>query len=391
MNETKTTTFSNGLIWFGAGMSIAEILTGTLIAPLGFQKGTLAIILGHAIGCVLLYFAGLIGAQTGRSAMETVKISFGGKGSLIFSSLNVLQLVGWTAVMIVSGATAANSIIQLGEEWVWNIIIGGLIILWVVIGIKNLNRVNLIAMSALFILSIVLSSIIFKGNAIWEIQGTISFGGAVELSAAMPLSWLPLISDYTRAAKNPKTATLVSTTVYFIVSCWMYTIGMGASILTGECDIAKIMMSAGLGAAGLIIVVFSTVTTTFLDAYSAGVSAESISSRFKEKSSAVVICIIGTILAIFTPITEYEDFLYLIGSVFAPMISVLIVTFFILKKDYSKKNCSYLNLIVWMIGFIIYRIFMQIDTVVGNTLPVMVITALLCVVVNKVLGGKQNA
>ncbi len=103
MNQTtKTTTFSNGLIWFGAAMSIAEILTGTFIAPLGFQRGILAIVLGHAIGCVLLYFAGLIGAKTGKSAMETVKTSFGDKGSLIFSSLNVLQLVGWTAVMIVS-------------------------------------------------------------------------------------------------------------------------------------------------------------------------------------------------------------------------------------------------------------------------------------------------
>lgn len=391
MNDIKTTTFSNGLIWFGAGMSIAEILTGTLIAPLGFQRGTLAIILGHVIGCVLLYFAGLIGAQTGKSAMETVRISFGVKGSLIFSSLNVLQLVGWTAVMIVSGAVAANSIINLDGEWIWSIIIGALIILWIVVGIKNLNKINVFAMSALFILTIILSSIIFKGNAMEEVEGVMTFGGAVELSAAMPLSWLPLISDYTRTAKNPKTATLVSTMVYFIVSCWMYIMGMGASILTGECDIAKIMMSAGLGAAGLIIVVFSTVTTTFLDAYSAGVSTESISGKFKEKPIAIGVCIVGTILAIFTPITEYEGFLYLIGSVFAPMISVLIVSFFILKTDYSKKNCNYLNLLVWIIGFILYRMFMQLDTVIGNTLPVMVITALLCVIVNKFLGGNENA
>ncbi len=30
--------FSNGLIWFGAGVSLAEILTGTYFAPLGFGK-----------------------------------------------------------------------------------------------------------------------------------------------------------------------------------------------------------------------------------------------------------------------------------------------------------------------------------------------------------------
>ena len=38
VNERKTSVFSNGLLWFGAGISIAEILTGMLLAPLGFAK-----------------------------------------------------------------------------------------------------------------------------------------------------------------------------------------------------------------------------------------------------------------------------------------------------------------------------------------------------------------
>ena len=98
-----------------------------------------------------------------------------------------------------------------------------------------------------------------------------SFGAAVELAVAMPLSWLPLISDYTREAEEPVKATAVSAVVYGIISCWMYVIGMGAAIYTGEYDIAQIMVKAGLGIAGLLIIVFSTVTTTFLDAYSAGI------------------------------------------------------------------------------------------------------------------------
>ncbi|HPE96135.1 MAG TPA: cytosine permease, partial [Bacillota bacterium] len=102
MNEQKSSAFSNGLIWFGAALSIAEILTGTYFAPLGLEKGILAIVIGHLIGCVLLYFAGLIGASSRKSSMETVKMSFGSKGSLIFSVLNILQLVGWTAIMIIN-------------------------------------------------------------------------------------------------------------------------------------------------------------------------------------------------------------------------------------------------------------------------------------------------
>ena len=62
----KTSVFENGLIWFGAGVSIAEILTGTYLAPLGMAKGVAAILLGHLIGCCMMFAAGLIGARTGK-------------------------------------------------------------------------------------------------------------------------------------------------------------------------------------------------------------------------------------------------------------------------------------------------------------------------------------
>mgnify|MGYP001529061161 CR=1 FL=1 len=62
----KTSVFQNSLIWFGAGVSIAEILTGTYFAPLGMAKGFAAILLGHLIGCTMMFFAGLIGGQKGQ-------------------------------------------------------------------------------------------------------------------------------------------------------------------------------------------------------------------------------------------------------------------------------------------------------------------------------------
>ena len=108
--EKRTSLFENGLIWFGAGVSIAEILTGTYLADLGLKKGLLAILIGHIIGCLMLFLAGVIGGKSRRSAMETVKMSFGQKGSLLFSVLNVLQLVGWTAIMIYDGAVAASGV-----------------------------------------------------------------------------------------------------------------------------------------------------------------------------------------------------------------------------------------------------------------------------------------
>ena len=384
MEEKRTSVFENGLIWFGAAVSIAEILTGTYFAPLGFTKGLLAILLGHIIGCTMLFFAGLIGGKVRKSAMETAKMSFGSKGALLFSVLNIIQLVGWTAIMIYDGALAVNGIFDIGN-WIWCIIIGALIILWILIGIKNLGKVNTVAMAALFILTIVLSFVIFGKGTMQNISGEgMTFGAAVELSVAMPLSWLPLISDYTREAKKPVKATAVSAVTYGVVSCWMYIIGMGAAIFTGESDIAQIMVKAGLGISGLLIIVFSTVTTTFLDAYSAGVSSESLSSKISGKWVAVAVTVIGAVGAIFLPLTDITDFLYFIGSVFAPMIAIQIADFFIFKQNKETSAFSIQNLIIWLIGFVIYRLLMHVDIVVGNTLPDMLITIVICVAVSKI-------
>ena len=93
METKRTGLFENGLIWFGAGVSIAEILTGTYLAPLGMGKGLAAIIVGHIIGCLMLFLAGVIGGKVRKSAMETVKMSFGQKGSRRGGKYRTLDLV----------------------------------------------------------------------------------------------------------------------------------------------------------------------------------------------------------------------------------------------------------------------------------------------------------
>lgn len=395
MEQRKTSLFENGLIWFGAGVSIAEILTGTYLAPLGMGKGILAILIGHIIGCILLFLAGVIGGKQGLSAMETVKNNFGKKGGLFFAFLNVLQLVGWTAIMIYDGAVSASGIFD-SDHRIWCLVIGGLIIVWIVIGITNLGKINTIAMAALFILTIVLCVVLFGGNKEVMILAdeSMTFGAAVELSIAMPLSWLPLISDYTREAEKPVASSAVSAVVYFVISCWMYIIGMGAAIYTGEYDISLILIQAGLGVAGLIIIVFSTVTTTFLDAWSAGISNESIFPKMNGKYVAIGVTVIGIIGAVAFPMDDITDFLYLIGSVFAPMIAIQIADYFILKREAIDKGFCIDNIIIWIVGFALYRYLMTLDIIIGNTVPDMAIVIIICVVVRmitkKISENKSN-
>lgn len=387
MENKKTSVFSNALIWFGAGVSIAEILTGTYFAPLGFSKGLCAILVGHLIGCGLLFFAGYIGGISGKSSMETTKFSFGDFGGRFFALLNVLQLVGWTGIMIYDGAISANSIFSLGS-WVWALVIGVLIIVWILIGITNLGKVNTVTMSLLFILTLVLCKLVFFSKSGISLSSSgeeaMSFGAAVELAVAMPLSWLPLISDYTKDSEKPFKATLVSSGIYGLVSCWMYIIGMGAAIYTGEGDIALICVKAGLGVAGLLIIVLSTVTTTFLDAFSAGISSVTVLPKIKGKMAAIIVAILGTFGAVLFNMDDITDFLYLIGSVFAPMIAILIADFFVVKHDSTEKKIDVVKILIWLIGFVFYRFMMNVDFILGCTVVVMAVTFLLTVVVGKI-------
>ena len=312
-------------------------------------------------------------------------MSFGQKGGLFFALMNVIQLIGWTAIMIYDGALSANAIWNTGI-WLWALVIGLLIILWIKIGITNLGKINTVTMTALFILTLVLCKVIFFGNgsAAPISEGGLTFGAAVEMAVAMPLSWMPLISDYTKEAEKPFAATLTSSVTYGIISCWMYIIGMGAALFAGTTDISLIMVRAGLGLAGLLIVVFSTVTTTFLDAYSAGISAESLTSRISGKTMGIFVAIIGTVGAMLFPMDDITNFLYFIGSVFAPMIAIMIADFLV-KADDSDRDFQWVNLLVWLLGFCLYRYLMTVDFVLGNTFPDILITMIVALIARKLL------
>ena len=142
--------------------------------------------------------------------------------------------------------------------------------------------------------------------------------------------------------------------------------------------------------AALVILVFSTVTTTFLDAWSAGISAESLSEKLDGRKTAIAVTVIGTAAAMLFPMDDITGFLYLIGSVFAPMIAVQIADHFILRRDRFDVLADGRNLIIWLIGFAAYRWLMGVDTPVGYTLPDMVLTVVLCLLADKVLPKQQG-
>lgn len=392
------------LIWFGAAISIAEILTGACLESLGLGRGLAVIVLGHLIGFLLLVLAGIIGVRNKEGAMRSSALSFGRYGSFFFAILNIVQLIGWQGIMIFDASISAQGILNLGHTW-WCLIIGVLTIVWILLGLKHRDKLNTFVMVLLLLLTIVLSFIIFSGvkniDASEVSAGEIlSFGQGLELSIAMPLSWIPMIADYTYKAEKPVKTTFSACATYTLASIWMYVIGLGAAVITHETRIDQIMLKAGFGVAGLFIIVFSCVTTNFIDAFSCNQSTFTlfpenrvpqkladrlnIAQNVKANLPGIIDTIIGTAGAILFPMENITEFLYFIGSVFAPMISVQIADQFVLKHKKTDIRFDGVAGFAWILGFVIYRVLMNYDLVVGYTIPNMLITVFITVVLRKI-------
>ena len=391
----RTSNLSQSFLWFGAAVSLAEILTGALIAPLGWGKGLAAILLGHFIGCAILYLAGLLGARSKLAAIESTQISFGKYGSYLFSILNFIQLVGWTGIMIVNGAKALNvitlSVFNYENQGLWCLLIAVIIGIWVVYGIKHLTLINNIAVAGLFIFTLLLGYFIFSSASLAVVPSqALSFGAALELSVVMPLSWLPLIADYTQHAKSERSSSLFSAGGYFLGSVFMYVIGLGAALYAGTSDISAILLAAGLPAIAFFIVLFSTVTTTFLDVHSAAVSF-CVIHPVNKRLLSVLVCALGLAIALLIPTDRYESFLYLIGTAFAPLFAILLTDYFLLKKTKLTDNLLNIrNAFLWVVGVILYRVLLHMDTPLGSTLPTMVLLSALCIVIHKITSMKAR-
>ena len=338
----KTSVFSNGVLWFGAAISIAEIEAGCSIGG-----NWTALIAGHLFGGFMLYAAGLLGATSGKNAMETTTATFGRFGMRMFAVLNIVQLVGWTAVMIAQGGAAVSQLTSLPYTLPC-LALAILIGVWIFVAFGDRFHLATIAMGALALMAVVLSV-----RLVWLAPSatppSLGFWPAFEISVAMPLSWLPLIADYTSTAARPRLSTAVSAGVYTLASMWMYALGILLGRM-GANTVAEGIVAAGLGSIGLVVIVFSTVTTTFLDAYSSGESARSIVAKTNSRLIGVIVCAIGGALAIGGVMDHYINFLYLISSVFAPMSAVLLVDRYLLKTGSTKWN-----LLAWLVGFIVYQ------------------------------------
>jgi NCS1 family nucleobase:cation symporter-1 len=402
------------LLWAGAGIALTEIWAGGLLAPLGLTAGLLVIVLGHFIGNTPFALAGLIGSRHGVPSMVSTRGAMGVRGSYLPALLNIVQLVGWTAVMLWVGGQAAARLTQphtgLGAPF-WIVVGGVLTTAWTLGGHRLWQKLQVAAVLLLVALSFIMTYLLLKQHGWQELMqrpapGGLTFMGGLDLVIAMPISWLPLAADYARYAQRSRGAFLGSWLGYFLASSWMYAVGLAAAIATGtgtpDAMVMDLLASYGLAAGALLVILISTFTTTFLDIYSNAISILSLAPRIGERTAIVTGGVLGTVSALFLNPLQYEHFLLFIGSAFCPLFGVVFADYFIRHRGHYEADQLFAGprywyrggfhlpgLLAWAAGFGLYHLCAQRFTVAGASLPGMLGAAFLYLLFT--LGARRTA
>jgi putative hydroxymethylpyrimidine transporter CytX len=398
------------LLWAGVAISLAEIWAGGFLAPMGFWLGFWAIIVGHVIGNTFMALGGIIGSDHGIMSMVSVRPSFGIRGSNISAIFNILQLVGWASIMLIIGGRAGAILGKplgglFATNQFWIVLIGLGTLLWAFYTGKTIWKIlQTTAVIALLLVALVMSYVSFNefGGSMFKAgTGNMAFMIGMDLVIAMPISWMPLVADYSRFGKQTTSIFWNTWWGYFIVSCWMYILGLAASLVTGAQDpgalILEIMGRVGLAVPALVMVVFSTITSDFPDIYSATCSMMNISKKISANAFMCFTGVLSIVVALFFPMEQYENFLFFIGAMFVPLFGVVLTDYFLIRRrvlnldDIDRVGGEYwywngFNLkaiIAWAVGFLVYELIAWTKLPVGGSIPSILMSGILYFLISR--------
>jgi putative hydroxymethylpyrimidine transporter CytX len=392
------------LFWAGVAISLAEIWAGGLLAPLGFGLGVAVILLGHVVGNTLMALGGVPGSDHGIPAMVSVRASFGIRGSNLAAILNIVQLVCWAAIMLIIGGRAgamlgASSGGLLASNRFWILGIGSATLFWALLTGKKIWKVlQAVAVAGLSLVLLALSLQAYRGLGqmapAQAPSSTLGFMRALDLVIAMPISWMPLVADYSRFAKNGASAFWSTWWGYFLVSSWMFVLGLGATLATGSTEpqmqLLELMGGLGLAVPALLLVVFSTVTSDFPDIYSATCSALNVSEKVSARTAMIVAGVVSILVALVFPMERYEGFLYLIGAMFVPLFGVALTDYFVVRRRkldlaelyqpggryWYSGGFHVAAFAAWALGFAVYEVIEMRGYAIGASIPSMMAAGL---------------
>ncbi|WP_028687910.1 putative hydroxymethylpyrimidine transporter CytX [Pseudomonas fulva] len=385
-------------LWFSLGIGLMVLQVGAMLAPgLGLSGAILAIVLGTGVGVLLLGAAGVIGSDTGLSAMGTLKLSLGAQGARLPALLNVLQLIGWGAFEIIVMRDAASLLgaraFGEGSIWhspvLWTLCFGALATVLAVSGPLAFVRRILRAWGIWLLLGACVWltwNLFAKADLamLWQRggDGSMSLAVGFDIVIAMPLSWLPLIADYSRFARDGRQVFGSTVVGYFIGNTWLMSLGVAYTLAfaaQGEVNALLLALAgAGMGIP-LLLILLDESEKAFADIHSAAVSA-GVLARVKVEHLALAIGVLCTLIALLAPLAQYENFLLLIGSVFAPLFGVVLTDHYWVRRRSIPAHVGALHwpaLLAWAAGVAAYHIIAAQAPDLGATLPALVLAGVL--------------
>jgi NCS1 family nucleobase:cation symporter-1 len=390
--------FDYFILWSSLAVGLLVLQAGGFLVPgLSLVEVVPIAVLGSVIGSLMLALAGGLGSRFGIPTMVSLRASLGLRGSYIPAIINAFQLVAWTAfeilIMASSALAVTGSFVGSYTIYLWIIVFAVFCFLLCIGGPLVVVRqwlekfaIWITFATAAFLTYIVITRfpqlITLPGN------GSLSMALALDYVIAMPISWWPLISDYTRFSGDERGAFLGTFTGYTFANSWFYTLGaflvLAFNVYTGP-QIVSAIVSITFGALALVLLVVDETDNCFADIYSGAVSIQNVSPKTKQWKLFTGITLISVVLAALMPQNwqgAYEGFLLLIGAVFVPLLGVLSMDFYIIKKKryelkdfYSSENSFKItSMVSWLAGIVVYFIMYSL-TQLGSSIPSFIVSA----------------
>ena len=350
-------------MWGNLGISLFGPLTGALVATTtgSVPLAIAAIVVGCALGATLLGASAVFGATTGAPAMVSMRGMLGRRGSIVPTLLNIAQNIGWATMEIIVIATAAVAI--LGPAWRWPfVILAGAAA--TAMAVRPLGSVRLLRKVMIWLV-LAASVFLFVQVMLQPRQAVpqdsvLGFWPAVDLAIAGVISYAALAPDYSRHSRNRRDAFWGAFLGYGLAAVAYYTLGVFAVANLGAADVITALITLPAGAIAIGILLVDEVDEAFANVYSTTMSVQNLFPRLDRRFVAVAIGVIATLLAGMLDFSQYQSFLFLIGSVFVPLFAVAAVDFFAVsgqRWDVSDRaRIRLAPVVAWACGFVAYQL-----------------------------------
>ena len=347
--ENKTVHGINiAAIIVGIGVTLPTFYVGGEVAQaIGLSKSLWVFILVNLVLGILCGITAIIGNRTRLSTYMLLHFSFGKKGTLFINCLIGITLLGWYAVTVeIFGEALTDSFKHLlGINVPISIsIIGGSILMTItaIFGFKIVERFSVLTVPLLivFLIYVLYSTVDSQSiESILNIKGNASLSITEAISAIVGLTILTpvLMPDFSRFARTDKDS-LISVLALVIGFPIILLAGAIPSLMTGEIDIMKIMISLSLTIPAFIILVFSTWTTNTSNLYSTQLTLSTIFRKQKIATLGIIASAIGTLIAAIGIATHFIDLLSILSVLIPPISAIFIADFFFIKKQKYDLN-----------------------------------------------------